>query len=247
MIRRNRKLLLVHLMANALLLWLAYEWLGVDESSTARLLLSAVDALAILSLVCWLYGASMVWYQAEEPRLNESFRTALRHLGGLLALAIAGLAIYGLIAKAEAASAQPALKLASWLTWTFRKPVKPATVGTVFHAVFWLLRWGVLPVLLLRIAAGIATQGRKGWRTITVRRPWRHWVLVPLLALAGLWLPFVILNWRPKVANFTLEFASFGLRALVAYLLFVLVAQTLVFTASPLSRARAPQGAGPAS
>ena len=87
MIRRHRKLLLLHLVANALLLWLAYEWLGVDESTTGKLLLSGVDALAILSLVCWLYGASMVWFHTKEPRLNESFRTALRHLGGLLVLA----------------------------------------------------------------------------------------------------------------------------------------------------------------
>ena len=99
MIRRNSKLLVLHLVANALLLWLAYEWLGVDESSTGRLLLSAMDAVAILALFCWLYGATLVWFHAPAPRLNESFRTALRHIGGLLALAIAGFVLYGLAAK----------------------------------------------------------------------------------------------------------------------------------------------------
>jgi hypothetical protein len=221
MIRRHRKLLLLHLVANALLLWLAYEWLGVDESNTGRLLLSSVDALAILSLVCWLYGASMVWFHATEPRLNESFRTALRHLSGLRVLAIGALAIYGLLGKAEAASAQPALKVASWLTWTFRKPVKPATISWIFNAIFWLFRWAILPVLLLPVAAGIAVRGRGGWRAIAARRPWLRWIVVPVLALAGLWLPFVILNWQPKVASFTLEFTSFTLRALLAYLFFL--------------------------
>ena len=220
MIRRHRKLLLLHLVANALLLWLAYEWLGVDESNTPRLLLSGVDALAILSLVCWLYGASMVWFHANEPRLNESFRTALRHLGGLLVLAIGALAIYGLLGKLEAASAQPALKVASWLTWTFRRPVKPATITWIFNAIFWLFRWDILPVMLLPVSAAIAVRGRSGWGAIAARRPRLLWIVVPLLALAGLWLPFVILNWQPKVANFTLEFISFTLRGLLAYVIF---------------------------
>jgi hypothetical protein len=227
MIRRHRKLLLLHLVANALLLWLAYEWLGVDESNSGRLLLSGVDALAILSLVCWLYGASMVWFHAKEPRLNESFRTALRHLGGLLVLAIGALALYGLLGKLEAASAQPALKVASWLTWTFRRPVKPATITWIFNAIFWLFRWDVLPVLLLPVAARIAVRGRSGWGAIAARPPWLRWIVVPLLALAGLWLPFVILNWQPKAANFTLEFISFTLRALLAYLIFLASMLTL--------------------
>jgi hypothetical protein len=221
MIRRHHKLLLLHLVANALLLWLAYEWLGVDESNTGKLLLSGVDALAILSLVCWLYGASMVWFHAKEPRLNESFRTALGHLGGLLLLAVGALAIYGLLGKIEAASAQPALKIASWLTWTFRTPVKPATIAKIFSAIFWLFRWDILPVLLLPVAVAIAVRGRSGWSAIRARRPWMRWILVPILALAGLWLPFVILGWQPKVSSFALEFISFTLRALLAYVIFL--------------------------
>jgi hypothetical protein len=240
MIRRHRKLLLLHLVANALLLWLAYEWLGVDESNTGRLLLSGVDALAILSLVCWLYGASMVWFHAKEPRLNESFRTALRHLGGLLLLAIGSLALYGLLGKLETASAQAALRIASWLTWTFRTPIKPATITKIFNAILWLLRWDIFPVLLLPVAAAIAVRGRSGWNAIRARRPWMRWIIItPILALAGLWLPFVILDWQPKVSSFALEFISFTLRALVAYVIFLASMLTLARThavADPFGR-----------
>ena len=49
---------MLHLVANALLLWLGYEWLGVGESTALRLAWSALDALAILALVCWLHGAT---------------------------------------------------------------------------------------------------------------------------------------------------------------------------------------------
>ena len=36
-----RKFFLLHLVINALLLWVAYEWLGVGESTRMRLLWSA--------------------------------------------------------------------------------------------------------------------------------------------------------------------------------------------------------------
>jgi len=222
MIRRHRDLLLVHFPANALLLWLAYEWLGVDESSTGKLLLSTFDALAILTLVCWLYGATMVWFRSPKPKLNDAFRAALGHLGALLGLAVAVLAAYGLISEASAVIGQPALKIASWLTWTLRTPVRPGGITAIFQTVFWLLRWAILPVLLLPVAAGIATQGRAGWRELRVRHPWRQWVLVPLIALATFWLPLLIVNWKPKSGSFGLELASFGIRALIAYGLFVL-------------------------
>jgi len=231
-IRRNSKLLVLHLAANALMLWLAYEWLGVDESSTRRLLLSAIDAVAILALFCWLYGATLVWFHVPAPRLNESFRAALRHIGGLLALAVAGLVLYGLAAKGAAAIEVPALKIASWLTWTFRTPVKPATITAILQATFWLLRWVVLPVLLLPLAGAIAVKGRNGWSHLLARRPWKLWIVIPLLALAGLCLPLIVLNWKPKPSGFALEFASFTLRAMVAYALFLFAILGLARTAA---------------
>jgi hypothetical protein len=215
MIRRNRNLLLLHVAANALLMWLAYEWLGVDESTTGKLVLSAVDALAILTLVCWLYGTTLVWFRSEEPRLNASFRTALRHLGGLLLLAVVALAIYGLAAKGAGAVGGAAIKTASWLTWTIRRPVKPAAIASIFQAAFWLLRWVLLPLLLVPVASAIAAEGRLRWQ-----RSRRH-LAIPVLALLGLWLPLVIVNWKPATAGFGMELASFTLRALVAYALFL--------------------------
>jgi hypothetical protein len=215
MITRNRQLLALHVAANALLMWLAYEWLGVDESSTGKLLLSALDALAILALVCWLYGTTLVWFRSADPKLNASFRTALRHLGGLLLLAVGALAIYGLVVRSEAVVPGAALKTASWLTWTIRKPVKPAAIAAIFNALFWLVRWVALPLVLAPLASSIAVEGRLRWK---VRR--RH-LLVPALALLGLWLPLLIVNWKPSAGGFGAELASFTLRAAVAYALFV--------------------------
>jgi hypothetical protein len=212
-----RKLFILHLAANALLLSLGYQWLGFAESTRLRLVASALEALAILALACWLHGATLAFFRTGAG----AFRTALRHLPALLAAAIVVLALYGLLAWAAAASGQPAFRLASWLTLKLRTPVKPANVARIFLACFWVVRWVVLPVALLPMASGIANRGWRGFAEFTWRGGWRRWLQVPLLLVAGLLLPFVLLAWVPAVANFTLEMVSFSFRILAAYLLFV--------------------------
>ncbi len=224
----RRRLFLLHLVANALLLWLGYEWLGVGESTRMRLVWSAVDALAILGLVCWFHGATLVFFRkGGEATINDAFRVALRHIPALVTAAVAVLALYGLLAWAAGASGQPAFRLASWLTLKLRTPVRPATVARVFLGGFWLVRWMVLPVALLPMASGIAARGWRGFSEFTWRGGWRYWLEVPLLLAAGLLLPFVLLGWVPAVSGFAMEVVSFSLRMLAAYLLFVGAVWTL--------------------
>jgi hypothetical protein len=215
-----RKLFVLHLVANALLLWLGYEWLGVGESTRLRLVWSALDALAILALVCWFHGATVVFFRSGERKINDAFRTALGHVPALLTGALAVLALYILLAWAAGASGQPAFQLASWLTLKLRVPVKPATVARIFLGGFWVVRWVVLPVALLPMGAGIAVRGWRGFGAITWRG-WRRWLEAPLLLVAGLVLPFVVLGWVPAVSGFTMQMVSFGVRMLAAYVLFV--------------------------
>jgi hypothetical protein len=240
MIRGKRDLLLVHFVANGLLLWLAYEWLGVDESNTGKLLLSAFDALAILALACWLYGATMVHLQSPKQRLNDSFRHALRHISGLLAIAICGLALYGLLATAQAAVAAPSQRITTWLAWTFHVKVQAPAVASIFSWIVWLLRWVVLPVILLPIAASIALDGWSGWRHLITRRPLTQWIRIPLLTAAAFWLPLVLLQWKQHSPSFALEFTAFFARAAVAYLLFVASLIALAAIGAATGRERVP-------
>jgi hypothetical protein len=220
----SRKFFVLHLVADALLLWLGYLWLGVAESTRALLLFSALAALGILALACWFHGATLVFFRkGDEPQIGikDAFRTALGHLPALVAAAILVLALYGLLAWAATASGQPAFRMASWLTLKLRTAVRPTAVARIFLGGFWIVRWVVLPVALLPMASGIAARGWRGAGEFTWRRGWRYWLEVPLLLVAGLVLPFVLLSWVPTVSSFTLEVVSFSLRGLVAYLLLV--------------------------
>jgi hypothetical protein len=226
-----RKLFLLHFAGNALLLWLGYEWLGVGESSGPRLALSAFEALALLTLACWLHGAAFAHFRLGTG-IKAAFVNALRHLALLLIAAILVLTLYGLIAWAAGASGQAAFKLASWLTLKLRTPVKPPSVVRIFGVCFWILRWIVLPVGLLPMARGIATRGWRGFGEITWFAGWRYWLAVPVLLAAGFILPFSIIGLVPHVNGFALELISFAIRLLVAYLLFVGSALALAFVTS---------------
>jgi hypothetical protein len=228
----TRKLVLLQVAGNALLLWLGYEWLSVAESTRLRLAVSALDALAILALVCWLHGATFAYFRTV-PKTNEAFRLALRHLAALVMAAILVLALYGLVNWASNAAGQPAFRLASWLTLHLHKPVKPVTVARVFQALFWVLRWVVLPVVLLPAFSDVAARGVRGFGAVMRRSPLRYWIAVPLLLLAGVEVPLVLLRWVPPFESFALQFASFGLRALVAYALFVAAAMRLAVVSAP--------------
>jgi hypothetical protein len=226
-----RRLCLLHFVANALLLWLGYDWLGVAESTQARLVFSALYALVLLAVVCWLYGATFVYFRRGSG-IVACLRTALRHLAPLVAGAVLVLVVYGLVSWAASSAAQPAFKIASWLTLHLRKPVKPAAVARVFQAAFWVIRWIVLPVALLPMASALAARGWRGFSAFTWRSSWRYWIAVPLLLLAGLQLPFLLLRWIPRFEAFAMQFASFSLRMLAGYLLFVAAVLMLAYATS---------------
>lgn len=201
-----RNIIAIQLAGNALLLWLGYYWLGLGETRAATLAWSALIALLLLTLECWLQGATFAWF-ADRRRMP------VRRVAPLLLAAIVLLALYAALARWGDYSATPAFKIASWLTMTMRRPVKPATVLRGFSVALWLVRWMVAPALALPIFAGIATGHRS-------RKLWL-WIVTPVLLVCALWLPLKLMGWTPYSGRFAMEMFSFVTRLLIAYLLFV--------------------------
>jgi len=232
--RTTRIFCLVHLLANGLLLWLGFEWLSLGESTFPSLAWSAAAALLILAAACWLHGATFATFRrGAEPGVITAFRTALHHLLPLLLVVLTAISLYAFLDWWAGYSSTPAAKLASWLTFHLRKPVKPATVLRCFNAVLWMVRWVLLPADLLPLFSGIAARGWRGFGEFGWRRDSRLYRLeAPLLVLCALWLPFRLLNWVIPVTGFRMEMLSFVLRAGAAYLLFVAAAMLLEFLTS---------------
>jgi hypothetical protein len=203
----------IHLAGNGLLLWLGYYWLGLGESRAGALLWSVLVAALLVSLTCWLYGASFAYF--AERRVWPAFATALRRLGLLVAAALALGVVYWLLGWLRNVMDGPGFRLASWLTLKLRKPVKPETVQGIFHAFFWAVRWIVVPALTLPVVSAIASRGAAR------RRTWLYWIEAPVLLLIALWAPLKLIDWVPNMKSFSGEMTSFVMRAVVAYVLFV--------------------------
>jgi hypothetical protein len=209
----------IQLIGNAAVLMLGYYWLSIGEARIGLLAWSFTVALFTAALFLWIHGAGLAYgLNSDAP-----FHAALRRLPVLLAAAIIVLLLYIALATLQDASADPAFRLASWLTLKSRKPIKPATVARIVAVVFWLMRWILLPILLIPIVHFVATLRAHTWRRppgLRKRASWTERALTPLLLLVALWLPFRILHWRPLMTSFPLEMASFLVRAAAAYLLF---------------------------
>jgi hypothetical protein len=234
MMRPLSTVALTHLAANALVLGLGYYWLGVPESRGVTLAWSVSIAFCILVQACWTYSAGLVYFRqmGEGPKLN-AWRISLRNILPFALAVIAVALLYWLLARWADYSARPAFRIASYLTLKLRSPVRPSAIARVFDTFLWLVRWMVLPVLLLPRLSAIAALG---WRGIFAPRPligkWLYWIQTPALLFCAVRIPVLLLQWLPRVNGFALESASFVLRASIAYLLFGCAWLVLAFVTS---------------
>ncbi len=223
---------LLHLVGNALLLWLGYFWLGVGESDTAHLLGSALLVLGGLGAALWIHGTALVYFdQDTEDSLTRALGRAGRHLLPLLAVALCAATIYGILAYLYGKFEHNAFLIGSYATMHTRRPVAPAKVLRWYHILIWVLRWLIVPVFLFPLTAAVARSGWAGFRLGSFRRSRNvlYWVEVCLLLLCAVAVPLRLMNWIPEFSKFALQMASFIARMGLGYLLFVSALLTIEF------------------
>jgi hypothetical protein len=221
--RSTAWLVALHMIGNALLLWLGYYWLGVGESDAAHLAWSATLVAVLAAAALWLHGTAFVFFGEQTGSgFATAARAALRHLPPLFVVAIAAGIVYGLLAWWHDSFGHKAFVIGSYATMKLRKPVAPSGVLRAFYVSIWLLRWMLVPAILFRLAGSVALRGWAGFRS-----PWPvprgrrlYWFAVCALLLCAVWVPLRLINWVPHVKQFALQLASFASRLGFAYLLF---------------------------
>jgi hypothetical protein len=228
-----RLVALAHLLGNAVLMAVAYYWLGIGESRTSTLVWSAAVALFLVCAACWLHGSSFAYFAQPKGGIGGATRVAARRLIPLVIFAAVVFGIYLLVSVVVDLAHAGAFHTASYSTMKLKRPVKPAwTIGAV-DVVFWIVRWMLLPVLLLPAAAAIATRGWSGFRHVGAMRGNRlYWLATPLLLVCAFQMPLWLFRWIPKMPSFGAELASLLLRLGIGYLLFVAAWLALMFLTS---------------
>jgi len=230
MMRAHLRMFLLHSLINAALLLLLYYWLGIGESTTSRLLLSFVLAALLLAAAAATYGSAFAYFRGQLT-VSNAWRASVRHLVPLIACAAIIASLYWAIAAWSYVIVKPAFPVASWLTMRLQRPVRPAAVSRILEAILWIVRWLVLPVILVPLAAAVAEQGWKGFRAWRFTRA-MQWLMIPVGLLIAIELPLKLIYWVPDVHGFALEAASFAARALTAYLLFCAAGLLVAFATS---------------
>src|ERR1700685_3707125 len=96
--RSTASLAALHLVGNALLLWLGYYWLGLGESDAAHLAWNAIVIVLFTLGALWLHGTALVLFNREtETRFAAAARIALRHLAPLFVIAAGAAVVYLLV------------------------------------------------------------------------------------------------------------------------------------------------------
>lgn len=225
----------LHLIGNALLLWLGYTWLGMTEADGPHLAASALVLLVFGLGALWLHATALAFFSGDSAAPS----TALRRLPRLFALAVVVAFIYGLLWYCYGAFDHMAFVIGSAATMTLRRPVPPARVLACFHAIIWLLRWVVVPALALPLAARIVSK-----TSPRLFRRWTYWLAVAALLFCAIWLPLWLLDWIPIANGFGMQAASLAVRIGSGYLLFVTALLALeFFTAAGKPRSNQPSTA----
>lgn len=213
-----KRLWLIQAAGNAFLFWCAFAWLGIRDSRTSQLMETVVFGLLILVPWLWMQDATFAYCGDRSQSLWEAFRKGARTLAVFSAVVIAFVVIVWALGKLQGPVATAGQRTASWLTFHLRKPIKPDSWARGYLAVLWGVRWIVVPVLILPIAAGAALQGARGmWRRS--RRILGVQYIVALVI--GFWVPGLLIHWVPNLTETAAQVVSFVMRIAVAYLLMI--------------------------
>jgi hypothetical protein len=126
-----KKMWLLQFVANALILFAFYEWLGIRDSRASQLILSFVLGLAIVAGTVFLHSRT---FHLTPFRFAALLGIFLLICWGLMALPLDKWGLW----------------TASTLTLKLRKPVKPEWMFQIFDDIRIVIQWIVVPLLLLQ-------------------------------------------------------------------------------------------------
>jgi hypothetical protein len=204
-------------------------WLRLPDAHWWQLLFQLLLVLFGFATALVLHGGTLDFFQmahqGKEGTLATAFSKAVRHLPALVLWSVIFVVLQLLLRKLD----QYAISFPGYLRSEFpawlRRMISEPKLDSIFSGIIWLLRWVVLPGLLLPFALFCVDHGFRGFIAF---REWRrllrsssYWIVLLIAALLGVAATQAIMDWKldPRTATLAAEETSLFFRLLFAYLL----------------------------
>jgi hypothetical protein len=199
------RVFVIDAIGNVALFALAYYWLGLPAASTGHLALSILVPIILAALAAYLMAFAF----------NRDARAAVSRIPVMLLwLVIAGMS-FALILFALGYVNTIDNWINSALTLLTRKPVQLPYMGTIFRGIGAFL---FALILLPAAARAVVTGQLKDFRPVNKRN---YLLATAGYLFLGLWLPWTLFWWIPRVESFGGQMTSFLLRMTIAFSLYI--------------------------
>ena len=228
---RSGPVLLLQFFLNPILFALFALWLLIAEATVWQLALNVVLAVVIVAGSLLLHGGTLNYFsdrfRDESAGVASAFGRALRHLGATAVCAIVVYWVWTQAGQLGDYNETVPTYLRSTLPALLRQHISLGLLTNLYDVAVFLLRWVVIPGLLLPLLLRAADQGfrgfgRAGWTVWkSTIASFQYWLILVIAALVGVYASDKIMDWRPtsKDTTFSTETASLVLRLFFAYLL----------------------------
>jgi len=228
---RSWRVWLIQFFSNLLLFGLFAGWLLLPVANAGYLILNILLAALFLLAVLLLHGGTLNYFHSqshnENATLSGVFARALRNVLPLALCAGAAYLLWIVVGKVDSYQETLPAYLRSMTPMFLRKHVSLVALQNFFDACLFVLRWIVVPSLVLPFLASVSRLGFRGlgregfavWKTSL--RSIAYWGVVIFSALLGVLATEKIMGWTPdfRTSSFSGETVSLIFRGLLSYLL----------------------------
>lgn len=233
-IGNSKRVWLIHLVANALLMVAFFYWVRVPDDNGFDVAITVLMGAAILLCTMWLHAATLDYFHRYHAGSEASFTSAMRATLARVPAFLIWVLIFGavlsFIGGAWDYDAQVGGYTRHLLPLFLRRHASPRGMTSAFSWLIWIVFYLLWPIVFLPIGAQVAKfnfRGFIGRPLLAAFRPLRSlrfWILYVICFVIGAYFPYLLAKVAPRAhASLHYQTVSVVTRLGIAYLLLVTV------------------------
>ena len=171
----GRRVWLVHVLANALLMIAFFYWTRIPEETGWQFALTIIGGFAIAFVTLWLHTATFDYFSlASERCFRKSLRSSVARIPAFLIWTV----IFGFVLWLIGQLWDYDQQIGGWarhaLPVFLRGRITPRTMFSASHWFVWFLYFFLWPILFFPVAAQVAVRNFRGFYSAAAFRPVRE-------------------------------------------------------------------------